>query len=115
MSSDTIVVDLSNLREAIDNDKDLEKELFEEFISSSTALIAELKNYLADTEDARENWRTTAHSIKGISLNLGAEQLGKLCADAQENAGTTTENEKDKIFHDIVAEHKRVISFLENQ
>lgn len=76
------VVNLSNLREMTDGDRDLESTLFQEFFTSCEALIEQLKLSLATNNS--ENWRKAAHALKGASYNLGAQQLGDYCKQAQE-------------------------------
>jgi len=74
-------VTLDNLREMTGGDKALEKELFDVYITSCETCLSALK---AATESGKEEeWRTQAHAWKGMSLNLGAETLGNLCAQAQ--------------------------------
>lgn len=102
-------VDLTNLRSMTDGDVEMEKLLFEEFFSSFEDGIASLQNNLEN--DVAEIWRKQAHSLKGISLNLGAMELGELCKRAQDefNAGTDM---KGELLKNIVAEYGRVRQFL---
>lgn len=105
---DENIVDLTNLREATDGDQELEQELFQEFAESSTELITELEN--ADSNDA---WAKTSHALKGISINLGAGQLGAYCKIAQESAEESEET-KSELLNKIKVEHKKVLEFLAN-
>lgn len=75
-------VDLSNLRNITGGDAMLERELFDEFFTSSQECLRRLRESLA-AEDQKE-WRAAAHAYKGICLGLGAMQLGNLCKQAQE-------------------------------
>lgn len=102
-------VDLSNLREAIDGDKDLERELFNDFISSSQELLDTLRN-----ADDDEEWRKSAHAFKGIAFNLGAQPLGELCMQAQENFEKDSAS-KQKILNEIEAEYAKVIDYLKSE
>jgi len=102
-------VNLANLREMTGGDVEMEKELFEVFISSSEEAIASLSaNILPETS---ETWRKQAHALKGISLSLGAEKLGDLCKKAQECFQNTAET-KAKMVADIKKEYERVKSYL---
>ena len=103
-------VDLTNLRNAIDNDHELEQELFQEYVESSSALINDLRAGLASPA-GNEDWRKAAHALKGISLNLGASALGELAMAAQD-AFEAAETEKSKMLSDISEEHARVLAFL---
>ena len=75
-------VDLSNLREMIDGDVELEKALFEEFYLAGEQCIAALQASL--TSGDAQAWRASAHALKGTALNLGANDLGALCKQAQD-------------------------------
>ena len=104
-------VNLENLREMTGGDTALEKELFEVYLSSSDDCLKNLKiNQGAGQE---ETWRTQAHAWKGMSLNLGAEALGKLCAEAQMNH-TASPEEKAIMLTAIEAEYEAVKAFLKN-
>lgn len=104
-------VDLTNLHEMTGNDAALEKELFHIFLVTAAESITILRN--SCEPDATEAWRKAAHALKGISLNLGAEALGKLCQDAQENAAAAPDK-KHATLTAIEAEHMRVEEFLTN-
>ncbi len=106
-------VDLSNLREAIGQDPDLERELFEEFITSSAALCAELEKHCKGESD-NEAWRSAAHAMKGISANLGAGPLATLCKKGQEGFEQSQSSKMDMLA-EIKEEHKRVLDYLNSQ
>lgn len=102
-------VSLDNLREMTGGDPGLEKELFGVFITSAEDCLKGLKaNAGAGQEDA---WRSHAHAWKGMSLNLGAEKLGKLCADAQFGFQEPPEK-KAEWLKEIEAEFDRVKVYL---
>lgn len=103
-------VNLDNLREMTGGDKDLEKELFSVYISSAEACLNSLR--AATDETTTETWRTQAHAWKGMSLNLGAENLGALCASAQ-MAHTAPKEEKLKMLASLEEEYAKVKVFLE--
>lgn len=103
-------VDLTNLREITDGDKEMEAELFREFISSCDNYISDLGNML--DSDKNEVWRTTAHAFKGISVNLGAAHLGELCKKAQER-NTASVQEKTILMEDIKNAYAEVKEFLQ--
>jgi len=101
-------VDLANLRDMIDGDKEMEKALFEEFFSSFEAGIAALQSSSGDAEA----WRKEAHALKGVALNLGAQTLGELCKNAQE-AQHDPEKTKAAMVATIRAEYEQVKTFLQ--
>ncbi|MFA6280482.1 MAG: Hpt domain-containing protein [Bdellovibrionales bacterium] len=104
-------VNLENLREMTGGDKDLEKELFDVFITSSDDCLNSLKANLDAGNE--ETWRTQAHAWKGMSLNLGAGTLGTLCAEAQMNH-IAPQDEKEKLLAAIEAEYEKVKTYLKN-
>src|SRR5262249_28557669 len=106
-------VDLSNLRFSIGDDKELEKELFGEFINSSSAIIKQLeKNCTAQNDN--ESWRQAAHALKGIAANLGAVPLAALCRTAQEKFEHGPD-EKTALLKNIKESHSEVVKFLNSQ
>lgn len=102
-------VNLENLREMTGGDTELEKELFEVYLNSSEDCLKNLR--ISQSAGHEETWRTQAHAWKGMSLNLGAEALGKLCAEAQMNH-VASEEEKAKMLAAIEAEYEAVKAFL---
>ncbi|MDD3182836.1 MAG: Hpt domain-containing protein [Alphaproteobacteria bacterium] len=105
----TSSVNLENLHEMTGGDKTLEKELFEVYLASSEDCLKALVDNQGSGQE--ETWRTQAHAWKGMSLNLGAEPLGKLCAEAQINHLAPPE-EKAKMVELIKAEYENVKQFL---
>jgi HPt (histidine-containing phosphotransfer) domain-containing protein len=102
-------VDLANLRSMTDGDSEMEKALFDEFYTSFEAGITSLQRHMET--GAAEAWRKEAHALKGIALNLGAEQLSLLCKNAQEASGA--ENKfKEALLKDISTEYGHVKKFL---
>lgn len=102
-------VDLTNLRSMIDGDTELEKALLEEFCQSSEIILQDLATHQDLANSAI--WRSKAHALKGASLNLGAQQLGELCKQAQE-AFEAEPIAKTALLSEIQAEYDRVKQFL---
>lgn len=107
----SLPVDLKNLREITDGDTEMERELFNEFISTSDEYIDTLGK--STSLDANEAWRAISHSFKGIALNLGAEKLGELCKTAQENNMSSAEN-KTAMLTAINQEYIAVRDYLKS-
>ena len=76
-------VDLSNLRDLVDDDVELEKSLFAEFYLNGDTLLAAMRASLASGDN--NAWRSAAHALKGVSLNLGAFILSNLCKEGQDS------------------------------
>ena len=103
------IVDLTHLEEMTDNDKVLMKELFEEFDLSGKQTIEQLEESLISGNI--ETWRSAAHALKGVTLNLGANSLAVLCKIAQERFEDSTA-EKAKMLIEIKAAFIQAQDFL---
>lgn len=103
------VLNLSNLREMTGGDPFLEKELFTVFISSSEECLQSLQQHTGPNDI--EHWKRHAHAWKGISLNLGAENLAQLCKSAQDNYMAEQEI-KQRITETLQQEYSKVKSAL---
>lgn len=107
-----IPVDLTNLRNSIGDDRELERELFDEFVSSSQDLIITLKKHCEGHND-NQAWRQNTHALKGICVSLGAEALGDACKEGQDKYDAGIETKK-QILAKIIDKRTDVIQFLEN-
>lgn len=105
-------VDLRNFREMTGGDQEIERELFEEFLRSSHKCIGFLEDNCSHGEN--KTWRQNAHAFKGISLNLGAANLGELCKQAQEGYEASMEDKK-YFLNAIKQEFSRVEKYIENE
>lgn len=103
-------VDLTNLRTMTDGDKEMELALFEEFYSSSEAAFGNMAANCTDGQN--EAWRATAHAIKGSAYNIGANALGNLCKQAQENPAASG-SDKQALLEKIKTEYAAVKAFLQ--
>ena len=104
-------VDLTNLREMTEGDVEMEKELFEEFFSSSEKCIASMRQGCIDGESP--DFRAHAHALKGTSVNMGAAKLSELCKEAQEKSDVP-KAEKENLLENIQSEYENVKLFLQN-
>lgn len=102
-------VDLQNFRELTGGDEEMERELFQEFISSAKEAIETLEQNCLDGEN--EMWRGAAHALKGTSLSLGAQDLSQVCKEGQDEHGADA-TEKIRILTSIKSEYERVEAFL---
>ncbi len=87
-------VDLTHLREFTDGYTEMEKQLFELFISSSEECLRMLERYC--TEGENKEWKNQAHALKGAAMNMGANAMAEVCAKAQE---AFTASQRDKAAH----------------
>lgn len=71
---------LERLHEFTDGDEQLERELVSLYLSTAALYLDELRARLGRAED----WRSTAHALKGASVNIGALDLAQLAAEAEQ-------------------------------
>ncbi len=103
-------VDFTNLREITEGDTELEKELFDDFISSCEEKFIVMAENCIDGESLL--WESSAHALKGISMNLGADNLAALCQTAQENSVADIQSKQDMLSK-IKAEYALVKKVLD--
>jgi HPt (histidine-containing phosphotransfer) domain-containing protein len=99
-------VDLTNFHEITGRDKDLERELFFDFIEKSQENLEAMRTAMK-TQD-KIVWRENAHMMKGACKSLGAFILADLMEQAQDCAS----EEKNGLYHKILASFDEVRHFL---
>ena len=104
-----VPVDLTNLREMTDGDKDVEMMLFEEFFKSAHSCLSGLEQFCHGAEN--DQWRRSAHAFKGIALNIGAAQLSALCKQAQDGMALPSP-QKQTLLDSIKTEYGLVQNYL---
>lgn len=105
-------VDMEHLNTYTDGDPEEEKELVEFFMETVVGLIEGLEDAIKSNDN--ELWRTTSHTFKGASGNLGATRLYQICSDSEQNYEVPNK-EKEKFIEDIKHELELVKKFLENR
>jgi HPt (histidine-containing phosphotransfer) domain-containing protein len=81
MTRDAVILDRLRLRDLTDGDAEFERELLETFVASARVLLAELRAGLMARNAAAV--AKDAHSLKGVSLNVGATSLAKCAAEIE--------------------------------
>lgn len=71
---------IERLTQFTDGDSQLERELSSLYLSTATLYVDELRANLADPEE----WRRTAHALKGASANIGATEVARLAAEGEQ-------------------------------
>lgn len=104
-------VDLTNIHSVTEGDKDMERELFNQFFESFDRLFGVLETSREEKDNAV--WRSNAHALKGISLNVGGMELARLCKDAQEGYLLPTAD-KTSLLASIKVEYAEVHAFLQS-
>jgi HPt (histidine-containing phosphotransfer) domain-containing protein len=103
-------LDLANMREITDGDRELERTLYMTFLSSGESCLEALTRLCVDGE--QKEWKEHSHSLKGEAANLGAKKLAGFCQEAQ-MAYTASREIKLKLLEQIEQEWKVVRSYLE--
>ncbi|MDD3029053.1 MAG: ATP-binding protein [Alphaproteobacteria bacterium] len=75
-------VDLTILRTLTDGDAEVERELMKTFVTQSDKNLETLRE-TRSAEGKNEPWTEAAHMLKGGSGSIGAEELRRLCSEAQ--------------------------------
>lgn len=99
------VLDMTNLRDIIDDDKVLEAELVRNFHACYRTCVVDMEDSLHSNNPVQ--WRNAAHALKGVALNLGAEQLSALSYEA-ELASTQSLTHKAPLLAGIKAAYSDV-------
>lgn len=109
-SSESLPVDMEHLRMFTDGDSEVEKELFEVFLTQAMDSIESLQLGCANNDP--QHWRTAAHRFKGAAANLGAKKLAEYCLKAEQEFEVAM-NEKEAMLANIRDEWAVVKSFLQ--
>ena len=72
------ILNRENVMDATDGDLSMEAMLYQSFLKTSATYMQEIT-----TTDEAETKARALHSLKGLSLNMGAEALGDLCRRAE--------------------------------
>ena len=73
---DNEIIDLEEVLERVENDRELLIELIEIFLEDYPNKITELKNSVANKNG--ENTQNIAHSLKGASANISAKKISSI-------------------------------------
>jgi HPt (histidine-containing phosphotransfer) domain-containing protein len=94
------------------NDSVVEAELLDVFLVSMEESIAGLRDAYHKGENSA--WKGYAHAMKGVAMNLGAEQLGEMCRHAQEFF-MAPHDEKTSMLQSVEGELMRVCDEVEQR
>ena len=103
---------LNTLRDIIDHDQELERELINNFHACYHTCISDLEAGITNQDNII--WRNAAHALKGIAFNLGAESLGELSLKA-EQASDRPYPEKVQMLEEIKTRYAAVNQALKLQ
>ena len=86
--------------------------MVKQFVQDATDSVTTLQKALEQKN--LEQIRVSAHELKGISQNVGAEQLGQLCMVLEQEKNDLFSGQLANTFHDLQAEFQRVCEALES-
>lgn len=109
---ETPAVDLTMLRTLTGGDFEVEKELMMTFVDQSDKNIEALRETVSE-EGEHKPWTEAAHMLKGGSGSIGAEELRKLCNEAQLYKGDS--NGRSLLLKKIETEYARVKGHLRKE
>ena len=107
---DKAPIDLTNFNMITNGDKEMEKELFIEFINSTQEHINSMDKAISSGD--KDAWKSACHAVKGTSINMGAAPLSHAAKKGQESFEADSQV-KSNIVSEIKAEFKLVKDFLE--
>jgi HPt (histidine-containing phosphotransfer) domain-containing protein len=90
-----IPVNFENLEDISRGDIDLMKQLLGAFMSAADNCLQFLQT--AHEQHRDDDWKHQAHALKGVALNLGAEELSEICAHAQLQWHSSYEDKADML------------------
>lgn len=103
---------LADLRVLLEDDF---RDLIETFLEDAHQRHAELVALLAQPQADAPTLRSTAHSFKGSSLNVGATRLADLCRRLEDMAAAGVLSSADTLITDIGTELAATERLLRNQ
>lgn len=92
------VLDMTTLRTFSEGDTDMEREFAQIFYEQSVEHLALLEGQCID--GVSEEWKASAHLLKGAAATLGALKMRALCADAQQMVDAN-KDERERMFGKI--------------
>lgn len=90
------VLDLKHLDHQTLGDPALRRDVLQLFVDETPRFIADLK---AATDSG--SWRMAVHTLKGVSLNLGAFRLAQLCRSFETAEAAGTQRQKQEAAEQI--------------
>lgn len=105
-------VDMERLREASMGDRDFEQILLAAFVEEAEIQCREIAE--AVRNGSQEALTSAAHSLKGSSANVGAEEVRRICA-VLERLDPQADTDGARILAaDLEMEFRRVLDFMKH-
>ncbi len=94
----------------IEGNERLYLKLLKSFCREQKESSEEIAAFLQQND--RKNLKHFAHSLKGVTANIGMAQLQKLSSRAEQKAGYGTPEELELVFQELADELKKITSYL---
>jgi PAS domain S-box-containing protein len=105
------IVDLSHLELFTEGDMEQEALIADAFISAGENALQSLQDYIQNRNDS-DQWKMMTHKLKGSSAQIGANQLQKICLEAEQKQNASWE-EKEELLKAITDGFSEVRSFFQ--
>ncbi len=102
------ILNRENLQDATDGDTSMEAMLYQSFFKGSKEYIEVINNPSSSSEEVAR----ALHSLKGLALNMGAEQLGDICRIAE--SGSYDAATFDAAYVAVCEQMQRIIDTVED-
>ena len=95
----TEVLDFSRLKELFGNDNAIIQRLFDTFVTTTPALLAQLDKTIIAADFVAT--KALAHQIAGSAANLGAQRMHLLARELESAAGEHFDNRCHTLYDDL--------------
>jgi len=109
-STDEIPIDREYLAGVSGDDVEFERELTESYLQASPELIEKLRGTISSGDVAAV--RNAAHTLKGSSRAIGAEQMGALCEILEHQARDGDLNGADRRLAEIERRYQALSAYI---
>ena len=106
------MADLSRLQDLAADDASLVTLLLEMFSDQSVEFVEELKAALSARNP--QDSKTIAHTFKGVCLNLGLDDIAKLCKEIEDTALSQNFDTAQTTFANLQEEVEQTLPLLED-
>ena len=103
-------INMGELFEIMDDDKELVKECFDEFIISAPGMLERVKNAIESGDSA--SLESSAHKIKGSLRYLAAEKASELASVLETMGKNGNIENADETFQNLEKECEKLKGFM---
>ena len=97
-------LELGAFKEITGNDEEIEKVLFQSFFECANQCFKDLAGSLGKDD---ELWKSAAHALRGICLNIGANKLADMAKEAEHNPNVANDD-KQALYNTMTESYKNI-------